>query len=125
MKRKGRAQEGRERERGENQLYDTHLQNLLWWSGFCVRIGRESGDRLFMKRKGRAHEGLSKKMGGRGREGRTNYMTHILKFSCGGEVFAKEFKEKVVIVFFEKERKSTGGTEEEERRERERGDNQL
>ena len=52
-------------------------------------------------------------------------MTHILKFSCGGEVFAKEFKEKVVIVFFEKERKSTGGTEEEERRERERGDNQL
>ena len=52
-------------------------------------------------------------------------MTHILKFSCGGEVFAKEFKEKVVIVFYEKERKSTGGTEEEEGRERERGDNQL
>ena len=46
-------------------------------------------------------------------------MTHILKISCGGKVFAKEFKEKVVIVFFyEKERKSTGGTEEEEGRER-------
>ena len=70
MKRKGRAQEGRERERGENQLYDTHLQNLLWWSGFCERIGRESGDRLFMKRKGRAQEGLRKKRGGRGRKGR-------------------------------------------------------
>ena len=24
-------EEGRERERGENQVYDTHPQNLLWW----------------------------------------------------------------------------------------------
>ena len=42
-------------------------------------------------------------------------MTQILKISCGGMVFAKELKEKVVIVYFlnEKERKSTGGIEEE------------
>ena len=52
-------------------------------------------------------------------------MTHILKVSCGGKVFAKEFKEKVVIFFCEKERKSTGGTEEEEGREREKGENPL
>ena len=54
---------------------------------------------FFLERKGRAQEGLRKKRGGRGREGTTNYMTHILKISCGGQVFAKEFKEKVVIAF--------------------------
>ena len=70
-----------------------------------------------MNRRGRAQQGLRKKRGGRGREGRTKYVTHILKISCGGEVFAKEFKEKVVIVFFSKERKSTGGKGEGERRE--------
>ena len=53
-----------------------------------------------MKGRGRAQEGLRKKRGGRGREGTTNYMTHILKISCGGQVFAEEFEEKVVIVFF-------------------------
>ena len=52
-------------------------------------------------------------------------MTHILKVSCGGKVFAKEFEEKVLFFFFEKERKSTGGTEEEEGREREKGENPL
>ena len=51
-------------------------------------------------------------------------MTHILKISCGGKVFAKEFKEEVVIAFlYQQERKSTGGTEEEEGRER--GENPL
>ena len=80
---------------------------------------KESGDRFFMKRTGRAQQGLRKKRGGRGREGRTKYVTHILKISCGGEVFAKEFKEKVVIVFFQRRGRAQEG------RERERGENQL
>ena len=55
-----------------------------------------------MERRGRAQEGLRKEMGGRGREGRTKYMTHIFKIFCGGKGFAKEFEDKVVIVFLRK-----------------------
>ena len=56
---------------------------------------------FLMERKGRTQKSMRKKRKERKRGGTLQgYMTHIIKISCGYQVFAGEFREKVVVVFF-------------------------
>ena len=48
-------------------------------------------------------------------------MTHIIKISCGDEVFAKGFEEKVVVAFSMK-RRTQEGLRKKKKTERERGE---